>query len=148
MSELVTRQFECAIHALPVAPVEFRTANLAGEEVRVLDIDATASGEPFGISFEQVQAALEEQPGMFFEPDGSFFWGGDKGDWRWQLNGELYDRAGHLQYVDLRGCCSSEALETMFECLGGNKQKRMYQLRQHALFLGEDDFKAWCFQTK
>jgi hypothetical protein len=145
MSDRLTRQFECAVHAFPVAPVSFRMATLGGEEVRVLGVDASVANEPFGISFEQVQAGLEELPGMFFEPDGSFFWGVGVGEQRWQLNGELYDRAGCLQYVDLRGCCTLAALEQIFACLGGAGQKRMYQLRQHALFLAEDDFREWVF---
>ena len=60
--------------------------------------------QPLPVSFEDAQARLTALERMFFEPDGSFVWVGGR-PVAWQVDGMLYDAAGQLQYVDLRGCC-------------------------------------------
>src|SRR4051812_40193066 len=43
---------------------------------------------PLAVTFEQVAAALEVLPRMFFEPDGSFVWVSPDGEPHWQLDGQ------------------------------------------------------------
>lgn len=54
-----------------------------------------------GISFEAASDALSEIDSLYFEPDGSLVWS----DPPHQVFGMLYDAAGSLQYVELRGRC-------------------------------------------
>lgn len=61
---------------------------------------------PLPISFEVAAGRLERLPRLFFEWDGSWVWSGhDDRQQRWQLDGMVYDAAGQVQYVDVKGCC-------------------------------------------
>ncbi|MEM9827111.1 MAG: hypothetical protein AAF958_11010 [Planctomycetota bacterium] len=60
------------------------------------------------ISFEAAAANLEAAGRVAFEPDGSFVWAETGG--KQQIFGMLYDAAGQLQYVELRGNCSGDRL--------------------------------------
>ena len=72
---------------------------------------------PLPLTFEQVADRLRECDRLFFEEDGSFVWTGEqrvpersperspeKGQ-RWQVDGMVYDAAGQVQYIDLKGTC-------------------------------------------
>lgn len=75
------------------------------------DSDAN-SHSPLAISFETAQQRLEELPKLYFEPDGSFVWSGIDH----QVFGMLYDAAGRLQYVELRGRCSQSVWRSLVTC--------------------------------
>ncbi len=68
---------------------------------------------PLPISFEAIADQLTPWPGMYFEMDGSFVWVSTERDEagvaRWQLDGMIYDRAGTVQYVELKGRCDCNA---------------------------------------
>lgn len=74
------------------------------------------------VSFEQVEDRLSQLPRMLFELDGSFVWRGEKSaasGWppsssasnevagHWQVDGMLYDVAGRVCRVELKGNCSA-----------------------------------------
>lgn len=63
-----------------------------------------AAAQPLPVSFETAEAGLAALDRLYFEPDGSFLWVGGQPE-AWQIDGMLYDAAGSLQYVDLRGHC-------------------------------------------
>lgn len=63
-----------------------------------------ANAQPLPVSFEAAEAELATLGRLYFEPDGSFLWVGEQPA-AWQIDGMLYDAAGSLQYVDLRGRC-------------------------------------------
>lgn len=63
-----------------------------------------ADAHPLPVSFETAEAELAALERLYFEPDGAFLWVG-KQPGAWQIDGMLYDAAGSLQYVDLRGHC-------------------------------------------
>ena len=58
---------------------------------------------PIESSFESAEMRLTELPRLYFEPDGSFVWALDQG--RQQVFGMIYDAAGRIQYIELRGSC-------------------------------------------
>jgi hypothetical protein len=61
------------------------------------------------MSMDIVGQELERWPNLYFEWDGSFVWVSSQrdatGNPRWQIDGMLYDLAGSLQYVELKGFC-------------------------------------------
>jgi hypothetical protein len=71
-----------------------------------------------GTSFDTVYEWLSDQPECFMEPDGAVLWveppdrlpGG-------QLDGMLYDLAGQLQYVELKGWCHQTTLWRLLKLL-------------------------------
>ncbi len=69
--------------------------------------------EPLPLSFEQAQSRLEALPRLHFEPDGSFVWAGAN----YQVFGMLYDAAGLLQYVELRGECPLAIWRQLVNCM-------------------------------
>jgi periplasmic divalent cation tolerance protein len=68
---------------------------------------------PLRVSFEAIADQLTSWPGMYFEMDGSFVWVSTERDVAgaacWQLDGMIYDRAGTVQYVELKGRCDRNA---------------------------------------
>tara|TARA_R110002049_G_scaffold4601_5_gene32717 strand:- start:1005318 stop:1005671 length:354 start_codon:yes stop_codon:yes gene_type:complete len=60
-------------------------------------------GGPIPTSFEDVSQRLCELGHLYFEPDGSFAWSPTRDE---ALFGMVYDAAGQVQYVELRGHCS------------------------------------------
>lgn len=64
-----------------------------------------ANWGPLPSSFEEIAAGLTSFERLYFEWDGSFVWTGGDGSQRWQLDGMLYDGAGGMQYVDVKGLC-------------------------------------------
>ena len=60
-------------------------------------------------SFEAYCELLSGWPGMFVEPDGSFVWVMPHATGKLQLDGMIYDRNGHIEYVELKGSCTRAA---------------------------------------
>lgn len=72
---------------------------------------------PFATSFEEAGQRLESLARLYFEMDGSFVWVGDA-PVPWQLDGMLYDHAGRLQRVELKGCCPLNNWRELLNALG------------------------------
>lgn len=96
---------------------------------------------PMPVSFEQAADRLQELPRMFFEPDGSFVWVGDEQGQRWQVDGQLTDRDGHLLYADLKGNCPANRFDQLLAAFGWPAASLVFQLTLHAVFLDEADFR-------
>lgn len=60
---------------------------------------------PIESDFDRIAENLQCVPRLYFEMDGSFIWTGESESTNWQLDGMLYDAAGAIQYVDLKGWC-------------------------------------------
>ena len=80
---------------------------------------------------------------MYCEPDGSFVWVSSQADRLWQVDGNLYDRAERLLFVDVRGTCPAEEFDRLLQCLGWPETAVMFQLVREAVLLGEDEFRRW-----
>jgi hypothetical protein len=99
-------------------------------------------GEPFTCTWEDAAAALEALPRMIFEPDGSWIWSGDIGPQRWQVDGHLFDFAGRLHRVELRGNCPPESFDQLLACFGWPQQNLMFELVHEGQSLSEAEFRA------
>jgi hypothetical protein len=111
-----------------------------------------ASATEFALSFEEAAAALERLDRLHFEPDGSFVRSGthtptdaiaDTSAQRWQLDGNLYDRDGRLQYVELKGTAPLAALEQLFAAIGWPATPLTFQIVQEGRTLDEPAFRSW-----
>ena len=70
-------------------------------------------------SFEGLSAALANLPGMYFEMDGSFVWVDHRASPPNQMDGMVYDRAGRLEYVEVKGACGIDQWLTLCQAISG-----------------------------
>lgn len=113
---------------------------------------AITSPSGFAVSFEQAAASLERQQRLFIEPDGSFVCRGqtpsaerDGGapEAEWQLDGVLYDRAGRLEYVEIKGNAPPDALDRLLAALGWPATPLAFGLVREGIVLDEAAFRRW-----
>jgi hypothetical protein len=55
----------------------------------------------------------------------------------------LYDRAGRLLYVDLKGACPPERFDQLLRAVGWPDAGVMFQITAAAVFLDEAEFRRW-----
>lgn len=141
-------RFNATLHALPrgVQP---------GEEVVLRHIALPtlqpSHGElytPFSCTFEETASILEQQPRVFFEPDGSFVWGEGADAERWQIDGHLFDRGGRLLYVHLKGSCPAEVFDHLLASVCWPETAVMLQLQQEGYVLDEPAFRRFAAGTE
>jgi len=90
-------RFHVSIHAAP-SPLPTAILRTVGSApLAVLPLQPSDLAEGFSTNFERAFAALEQRPRLFIELDGSFVWVGGDGPTAWQVDGLLFDRAGHGQ---------------------------------------------------
>lgn len=61
--------------------------------------------KPIIADFDRIAQELQNVDRLYFEMDGSFIWTGEAAESRWQLDGMIYDAAGAIQYIDIKGWC-------------------------------------------
>ena len=138
--------FHVTLHAAPsdadavlgrLAPIE-----IDGRPITPLRLAAERMQQPFAVSFEEAAERLERLARLYFEPDGSFVWVGSAADDRpaWQLDGVLYDRAGRLQYVELKGTCPPAAFAQLLRAVDDSGRPVIAQLVRQALYV---DAREW-----
>ncbi len=85
-------------------------------------IEHDRSPAPLAIDFDSLGRELEQWPNLYFEWDGSFVWVSPQrladGSPAWQVDGMLYDHAGALQYVELKGHCPMDAWRKLISAMG------------------------------
>lgn len=66
---------------------------------------------PLALSFESLLDSTVQWTGLSYEMDGSFVWVGKGGPnaARWKMDGMIYDRAGIIQYIEVKGICDSNS---------------------------------------
>ncbi len=101
----------------------------------------------FARTFEEVSARLAALPRMFIEPDGAFVWVAADGP-PWQLDGVLYDGAGRLWYVELKGRCPQKEFDQILLALGWPQSPVVFQLVREASLLDEPDFRHYAGWTE
>lgn len=136
-------RFYVTIHARPPEAAPAEPIVVSGREVRPLAVPRESLAATFALSFEEALARLGQLERMFCEPDGSFVWTSPQQAERWQLDGNLYDRAGRLLFVDLKGACPQEALDRLLSALGWPQTPLVFQLTREALFLDEAEFRRF-----
>ena len=70
-------------------------------------------------SFECLAEQLANMPGMYFEMDGSFVWVDQQNAQSHQMDGMVYDRADRIEYVEIKGGCSTKQWQTLCQALCG-----------------------------
>ncbi len=71
-------------------------------------------------SFENLAALLSTMPNMYFEMDGSFVWVDQQIFRTHQMDGMVYDRADKIEYVEIKGTCSTQQWQTLCQSLCGH----------------------------
>jgi hypothetical protein len=134
--------FVAVVHARPEVVRAGPSLALRGAMSPTLDI-APQELPSFERTFEEVAAELERLPRLYFEPDGSIVWvSSDPAD-PWQLDGMLYDRAGHVLHMELKGTCPAAALDQVLTTLGRPYQNVIFQLVREAVFLDGEAFRRY-----
>jgi hypothetical protein len=105
------------------------------------------AGQPFPLSFEDVNAAMTALERMFTEPDGSFVWTGDDPN-PWQVEGSLVDLGGRLLYVELWGRCPPAAFDRLLQCLDWPNVRLMFYCHREGVFLNESEFRRFAAVRK
>ena len=125
------------VHALGDTPDVRQTIFVGESQYEAISPDSFDRRAVFGVSFEEAAARLAELPRLFFEPDGSFVWVGDKG---WQIDGQLADRDGCVTSVQVKGACPAEEIEPLLGVFGWPQTEVVFELRQAGVFLAETEF--------
>lgn len=81
-----------------------------------------AAGRSIPQSFEGFIQAVSPWDGMYAEWDGSWVWVFHEGQTRFQLDGMLYDQAGTIEYVEVKGQANRAAWERLCSLLIGDDQ--------------------------
>jgi len=136
-------RFQATIHARPAELIDEQTVDLPQGQFQTLCPSPSQSSTPLIVSFEQAVEALSALPRMFIELDGSFVWTATDGDSRRQVDGVLYDRDDRLLYVELQGVCTQEEFDSFLATFGWPETTLMFQLRQEAVYLTEDEFRRF-----
>ena len=136
-------RFRVSLHALP-ADLPLERIELKGVDVESLHVAASQLAQAsFTCTFEAAADRLAKLPRMFIEPDGSFVWVSGDAQPVWQVDGNLYDRAGRLQFVDLQGTSTPECFEEFLAALGWPQQQLAFLLTREGIALDEQAFLAW-----
>ncbi len=70
-------------------------------------------------SFEEMASRMGRIPGMIFEMDGSFVWVDHEHFPASQMDGMVYDRNDHLEYVEIKGACNAQQWHTLCQVICG-----------------------------
>jgi len=141
--------YRVTIHASPSDVAAGPEVEVAGGPVRTLAVaPATLAATTFDCTFEEASARLEALERMFLEPDGSFVWTSSQHDQAWQVDGNLYDRAGRLSFVDLNGCCPAENFDGLLAAFGWPRTKVVFQLTREAIVLDEAEFRRFATRAE
>lgn len=81
------------------------------------------TGQSICQSFEGFIESVNLWEGMFAEPDGSWVWVFFEDSKRYQLDGMLYDRAGVIEYIEIKGQTTKEAWERICNLLLSDFQR-------------------------
>jgi hypothetical protein len=136
--------FAMTIHALPASASPGPTSQLAGRTVETLAVEPAAlAGSLFDCDFETALAKLSALERMYCEPDGSFVWTSTSGEPAWQVDGNLYDRAGRLSHVDAQGNCPSARFDQLLAALGWPATALVFELKREAVVLEEAVFREF-----
>ncbi len=105
---------------------------------------AGGNGLPLSITFDEAYASLEKLPMLFIEPDGAFLWltRGNDGAEKWRLHGCLYDSGKQLQYVELKGHCTTAIWRDILNATGSTMTNAMVQLVLSGRFVSTEQFES------
>lgn len=134
--------FEISLHHRPqegVAPAAAYADAWGAWPSVMLPHDLLA--KPLAISFDESIDRLGRLERMYAEPDGSFVWTSQRDGLSWQVDGNVFDRAGHVALVDAKGSCPPEEFDRLLACFGWPAERLLFQLVRPAVFLEEPVFR-------
>ena len=140
-------RFNATLHALPTGVQPGEEILLRQMALPTLKPTGAELYTPFNCTFEETAAVLEQQPRVFFEPDGSFVWGEGADAERWQIDGHLFDRGGRLLYVHLKGTCPAEVFDHLLASVSWPETPVMLQLQLEGYVLNEPTFRRFAAST-
>lgn len=142
------RPFHIAIHAMPDAAAPGELVVVGSDCLPSVRVPVTQQSALWAISFEEALDALSSLPRMFLEPDGALLWvSASEEQPAWQLDGNLWDRAGLLVAVELKGRCPESAWDLLLDRLGWPETPLIIRLVREALFVEQADFRRWAFHA-
>ena len=136
-------QFHATVHARPTVSIRDREIELAGVTLSACDLLSNELVIPFEVTFEVVLQRLQQLARLDAEPDGFFVFSGGQHAAEWRLNGHLYDRAGRLLYLELKGSCPAASLDAILGTVGWPQQALLFQLVREAVVLKESEFRRY-----
>lgn len=141
------RPFHIRMRARPAAELLTRAVLLEGVPYRGVILPPDAQSVPMDASFEEAVAALETQPRLHVEPDGSFVWVSAEGERPvWQLDGVLYDREDRLVHVELKGTCPRDKLADLVAVFH-RPDAILCEIVQQGVFLEQGQMWLWLAAT-
>jgi hypothetical protein len=98
-------------------------------------------GRPLRVSFDHVAEGLRREPGVFWEPDGSFVW------WRHEppvrLQGQLADGVTNLQHVELSGTLTEDMFDRLVAlCRDDPATNLVFQLVRAGVYVNEPSLRC------
>jgi hypothetical protein len=135
--------FHTVVHACSAEVGEGPEIELRGKHFRTLAVNPAVLVAPMPVSFEQAGEALTQLERLFFEPDGSFVWVSSQNEQPWQVDSNVFDRNGHVLFVDLKGACPEQQFDQLLSAFGWPTTTLMFQLVREAVFLAEADFRRY-----
>ena len=100
-----------------------------------------AAGMTMTSDFDAALERLGALERAFVEPDGSFGWGGRGGEERWQIDGNAYERHGHVLVVETKGSCPEDIFDLFLAVWGWPGQALAVQLVRAGVFVDEPTFR-------
>ena len=132
-----------AIDAAPIDPAPIDVVLIDGDSFVPSAVTAADLLYNMALTFEQAEERLRAIDRLFFEPDGSFVWRHEQDSGCWQLDGNLYDNAGCLSFIELKGTATHWMLDQFLGCFKQLESRLIFHLPRHGLFLDESEFRRY-----
>lgn len=142
-----SRAWHVAIHARPDGVAEGPSIEYGEMSLPTLLVPPDAQAALLPVSFEAAAACLHEFEHCSVEPDGALLWvAPPESARRWQLDGQLWDRQGHLWALEVYGRCPQQEWDRLLTVLGWPDQRLMVRLVREAVFVEERAFRQFAFR--
>jgi hypothetical protein len=133
--------FEAVLHRRPADASAAGTHTDAWGSWPTLAVSRESLSQPLAVGFDAATEQLARLPRMFVEPDGSFVWTSPAAERPWQVDGNLFERAGRVLLVDLKGSCPPAEFDRLLGAFGWPAEPVMLGLVRAAVFLEEPTFR-------
>lgn len=133
--------FDMRLHHRPAAATAGPPLDTGDGSLPTLAVPAERQADTMAVSFETALEKFAALPGCYTEPDGAILLTGNDTQGRWQIDGNLYDRSGHVVFATLSGTCPPDAFDQLLGCFGWPHESVMMELVREAVFVSEEVFR-------
>ncbi len=111
-----------------------------------LVVPSNERGKPLSVTFELVAEGLQCEPGVFWEPDGSFVWTVREPQTT-RLEGQVADGATTLQHIELLGSVTRQMFDRLLQLARGvdSNEPLMFQLIRRGRLYRRSEHRATTF---